>query len=113
MIIVIDTARISAQSLAIWVGHGSSSHDLLGDDRISFDTLLYKICEKVSKGFGAAEGVGSEWMFEFDFADSRVSLILAILLIKKSLKELASLVLHELSGSIVFFFMQSVFHFVS
>ena len=52
-------------------------------------------------------------MFESDFADSRVSLILAILLIKKSLKELASLVLHELSGSIFFvFFMQNVFHFV-
>ena len=43
-------------------------------------------------------------MFESGFADSRVSLILAILLMKKSLKELASLVLHELSGSILFFF---------
>ena len=36
-------------------------------------------------------------MFESGFADSRLSLILAILLMKKSLKELASLVLHELS----------------
>ena len=34
-------------------------HDLLGDDRISFNTLLSEICEKVSKGFGAAGGVGS------------------------------------------------------
>ena len=50
-------------------------------------------------------------MFESGFADSRVSLILAILLIKKSLKELASLVLHELSGSILGFFMQNVSHF--
>ena len=37
-------------------------------------------------------------MFESVFADSRVSLILAMLLIKKSLKELMSLVLHELFG---------------
>ena len=59
MIIVIDSASISAQSLTICVGHGSRSHDLLGDDRISFDTLLSEICEKVSKGFGAAGGVGS------------------------------------------------------
>ena len=51
-------------------------------------------------------------MFESDFADIRVSLILAILLMKKPLKELASLVLHELPGSILFFFMQNVFHFV-
>ena len=52
-------------------------------------------------------------MFESDFADSRVFLILAILLIKKSLKELASLVLHELSGSIfLFIFIQNVFHFI-
>ena len=35
-------------------------------------------------------------MFESGFADSRVSLILAILPLKKSLEELASLVLHEL-----------------
>ena len=40
-------------------------------------------------------------MFESDFADIRVSLILAILLMKKSLKQLA---LHELSGSILFLF---------
>ena len=33
-------------------------------------------------------------MFESGFGDSRVSLILAILLMKKSLKELAILVLH-------------------
>ena len=95
MIIVIDPARISALSLTIWAGHGSRSHDLLGDDRISFNTLLSEICEKVSKGFVAAGGVGSAWMFESGFADSRVSLILEILLMKKkSLKELASLVLH-------------------
>ena len=43
-------------------------------------------------------------MFESGF-DSRVSLILAILLMKKSLKELASLVLHELFGSILFVFL--------
>ena len=43
-------------------------------------------------------------MFESGFADSRVSLILAILLMKKSIKERASLVLHQLSGSILFFF---------
>ena len=43
-------------------------------------------------------------MFESDFALIRVSLNLAILLIKQSLKELASLVLLELSGSILFFF---------
>ena len=49
-------------------------------------------------------------MFESDFADIRVSLILAISLMKKSLKELAILVL-QLSGSILFFFMQNVFHF--
>ena len=83
MIIVFDPARISALSLAIWVGHGSRSHDLLGDDRISFDTLLSEICEKVSKGFGAAGEVVSGWMFESGFADSRVSLILAILFMKK------------------------------
>ena len=77
MIIVIDPARISALSLTIWVGHGSRSHDLLGDYRISFDTLLSEIFEKVSKGVGAAGGVGSGWMFKSDFADSRVSLILA------------------------------------
>ena len=65
---------------------------MLDDDRISFDTLLSKICEKVSKGFGAAGGVGSGGMFESAFADSRVSLILAILLMKKSLKQLASFV---------------------
>ena len=44
-------------------------------------------------------------MFESVFADNRVSLILVILLMKKSLKELASLVLHELSGSILFVFL--------
>ena len=49
-----------------------------------FDTLLSEICEKVSKGFGAAGKVGSRLMFESDCADSRVSLILAILLLKKS-----------------------------
>ena len=59
----------------------------------------------MSKGFGAAEGVGSGRMFESGFGDSRVSLILAILLMKKSLKELASLVLHELSGSILLVFL--------
>ena len=48
-------------------------------------------------------------MFESGFADSRVSLILAILLMKKSLKELVSLVLHELSES---FFLQNVLHIV-
>ena len=59
MVIVIDPARISVQSLTIGVRHGSRSHDMLGDDRISFDTLLSENCEKVSKGFGAAGGVGS------------------------------------------------------
>ena len=29
----------------------SRLHDLLGDDQISFDTLLSEICEKVSKGW--------------------------------------------------------------
>ena len=44
-------------------------------------------------------------MVESGFGDSRVSLILAILLMKKSLKELANLVLHELSGSILLVFL--------
>ena len=85
---------------------------MLGDDRIGFDTLLSEICEKVSEGFGAGGGVGSGLLFESGFADSRVSLILAILLMKKSLKELkelARLVLHELSGSILFVFYAKCF----
>ena len=59
MIVVNDPARISALSLTIRVVYWSRSHDFLGDDRISFDTLLSEICEKLSKGFGAAGGVGS------------------------------------------------------
>ena len=92
--------------MIIVIGHGSRSHDLLGDDRIGFDTSLSEICEKVSKVFGAVGGVGSRWMFESGFADSRV--ILAILLKKKLLKELASLVLHELSGRLFFFYAQCI-----
>ena len=49
-------------------------------------------------------------MFE---SDSRVSLILAILLIGKSLKELASLVLHKLSGSILFVFLCKMYFILS
>ena len=75
MTIVTDPARISALSLTIWAEHRFRSHDLLGDDRISFDTFLSETYEKVSKGFGAAGGVGSGWMFESDLADSRVFLI--------------------------------------
>ena len=60
MIVVIDPSRKSVLSLTIWVGHGSRSHDLLGDDQIYFATLLSETCEKVSKGFGETGGVGSE-----------------------------------------------------
>ena len=46
------------QSLKIQVGYGSRSHDLLRDDQMSSDTSLV-ICVNESKGFRAAEGVGS------------------------------------------------------
>ena len=52
-------------------------------------------------------------MFESDFHLIRVSLNLAILLMKKSLKELASLVLHELSGSILFVFLCKMYFILS
>ena len=48
-------------------------------------------------------------MFESDFADSRLSLILAILFLK-ILKELGCLVLHELSGSILFVFLCKMYY---
>ena len=107
MIIVIDPARISAQSLTIWVGHGSRSHALLGDDRISFDKLLSAICEKVSKGFGAAGGVGSGWMFQsgYDFSD---------LTYEKIIEGAGKFgIASTIRKYIVCFFMQNVFHFVS
>ena len=52
-------------------------------------------------------------MFESYFAGIRVSLILAILLMKKSLKELASLVFHKLSGSILFVFLCKMYFILS
>ena len=54
MIIVIDPPRISTLTLTIKDEHRSRSHDLLGDDRISFDTLLSSIYEKMSKGLEEA-----------------------------------------------------------
>ena len=49
---------VQRQSLKIQVGHGSRSHDLLRNEEMSSDTSLV-ICVNESKGFRAAEGVGS------------------------------------------------------
>ena len=46
-------------------------------------------------------------MFKSDFADSSVPDFS-----EKSLNEQSSLILHELSGSILFVFMQNKFHFI-
>ena len=60
------------------------THIYCFDDLIRFfNTLLSETCEKVSEGFGREKGVGSESMFQSDFDDSSVFLILAILLLKK------------------------------
>ena len=71
----------------------------------SFDTLL----SEMSKRFGAAGGVGLGLMFESDFADIRVSLILAILLMKKSLQRASKFDIAWTMKYIVFFLCKMYF----